>query len=144
MCGTIFSIHGVHIPSKCIESIYFYSCPSSPLKTPGRIFWKSVSPKTKWVEKTMICFIKIQPENIKMTWNIGLFIFCMIYNFSKCDSFTILWILLSKLAESIEGKVMNKDTFFIMNKIWRLLLQENTPIYTKYFYCLLDQWAFHN
>ena len=25
-----------------------------------------------------------------MTWNIGLFIFCMIYNFSKCDGFTTL------------------------------------------------------
>ena len=51
---------------------------------------------------------------------------------------------LSKLAESKEGKAMNKDTFFIMNKIWRLLLQENTPTYTKNFYCLLNQWAFHN
>ena len=51
---------------------------------------------------------------------------------------------LSKLAESKEGKAMNKDTFFIMNKIWRLLLQENMPIYTKHLYCLLNQWAFHN
>ena len=56
----------------------------------GRIFWKSVCPKTKKVEKTMICFIKIQSENIKMTWNIRLFIFYMIYNFYKCDGFTVL------------------------------------------------------
>ena len=39
-----FSIYGVHI-RKWIESMHFYSCPSSPLKTPGTIFWKSVSPK---------------------------------------------------------------------------------------------------
>ena len=46
--------------------------------------------KNKCVEKTMICFIKIPSENMKMTWNISLFICCMIYNFSKCDGFTVL------------------------------------------------------
>ena len=60
----------------------------SPIKTPGRIFLKSVSPKTKEMEKTMICFMKIQSENIKIPWNIILLIFCMIYNFSKCEGFT--------------------------------------------------------
>ena len=45
--------------------------------------------KNKKVEETMICFIKIQSENMKMTWNISLFIFCMIYNFSKFDGFTV-------------------------------------------------------
>ena len=49
--------------------------------------------KNKGVEETMICFIKIQSENMKMTWNISLFICCMIYNFSKCDGFTVLWII---------------------------------------------------
>ena len=92
MCGEIFSIYDIHIPRKCIESMHFYSCLSPSLKTPSRIFWKSVSPKTKGVEETMICFIKIQSENMKMTWNINLFIFCMICNFSKCDGFTVLWI----------------------------------------------------
>ena len=93
MCGKNFSIYGVHIPRKCIESMHFYSCPSPPLKTPGRIFWKSVSPKTKGMEKTMICFIKIQSENSKMKWNISFFICCLICNFSKCDGFTVLWII---------------------------------------------------
>ena len=37
MCGKIFSIYGVHIPRKCIESMHFYLCLSPPLKTPGRI-----------------------------------------------------------------------------------------------------------
>ena len=44
----------------------------------------------KGVEETMICFIKIQSENMKMTWNIRLFIFGMICNFFKCDGFTVL------------------------------------------------------
>ena len=35
-------------------------------------------------------FIKIQSENMKMTWKIRFFIFCMICNFFKCDGFTIL------------------------------------------------------
>lgn len=26
---------------------------------------------------------------------------------------------------------MNKDTFLIINKIWRLLYQEKVPVYTK-------------
>ena len=46
----------VHIPSKYIESVVFYSWP--------------VSPMTKGVEETMFCLIEIQSENIKMTWNI--------------------------------------------------------------------------
>ena len=78
------SIYGVQIPRKCIEFIHFYSCPCPPLKTSGR---KSVSPKTKGVEETMICFIKVQSENMKTTWNISLFMFWMICNFSKCDGF---------------------------------------------------------
>ena len=91
MCGKSYPIYGVHIPRKCIESMHFYSYPSPSLKTPGRIFWKSVSPKTKVVQETMICFIRIKSENMKMTWNVSLFIFCiMICNFSKCDGFTIL------------------------------------------------------
>ena len=77
-----FSIYGVHIPRKCIESMHFYLCSSPPLKTPGRTFLKFVSLKTKWVEETMIFFIKIQTKNMKMTWNISLFILCVICNFS--------------------------------------------------------------
>ena len=46
--------------------------------------------KNKAVEETMICFIKIQSENVKMTWNFTSFIFCMIYSFSKCDGLTVL------------------------------------------------------
>ena len=36
MCGKKFSIYGVNIPRKCIESRHFYSCPSPQLKTPSR------------------------------------------------------------------------------------------------------------
>ena len=41
----------------------------------------------------MICFIKIQSENMKMTWNISLFTFCMICNFSRCDGLAVLQII---------------------------------------------------
>ena len=92
-CGKVSSIYGVHVPRECIKSMYIYWCPSPPLKTPGRIFWKFIFPKTKGVEKIMICFIKIQSENLKMTWNISFFIFCMICKFSKCDGLTVLWII---------------------------------------------------
>ena len=56
-----------------------------------------VSPKTKRVEETIICFIQIQSENIKMTWNINLFklfyFLCLICSFFKCDGSTVLWII---------------------------------------------------
>ena len=74
---------GVHIHRKCIESRHFYSCSSSPIKT--QKFLKVCFPQQqKAVERTLICFIKIQSGNMKMNWSIRLFIFCMICNFSKC------------------------------------------------------------
>ena len=58
---------------------------------PSSIFSKIYSPQQlKGMKKTMICFIKIQIENMRMTWNIRLFIFCMIRSFFKCDGFTVL------------------------------------------------------
>ena len=52
----------------------------------------------KEADENVISFIKIQSENMKMTWNISLFMFYMIWNFSKCDGFTILWIIAIQLC----------------------------------------------
>ena len=67
--GKKISIYDVHISIKCIESMHFYSSPSPPLKTPGRISWKSCF-LTEGVEETMIFSTKIRSENMKMNWNI--------------------------------------------------------------------------
>ena len=45
---TVFHLWCSH-SQKIIESMLFYSCPSLPLETPGRIFWKSVSPETEGI-----------------------------------------------------------------------------------------------
>ena len=46
---------------------------------PGNIFLKiCFSQQHEGLEETMICLIKIHSENMKMTWNIRLFIFCAI------------------------------------------------------------------
>ena len=95
MCGKKFPIYGAHI-RKWIESMHFYPVPHPKLQV--QFFENLFHPraKNKCVEKTMICFIKIPSENMKMTWNISLFICCMfiyIYSFSKCDCFTVLWII---------------------------------------------------
>ena len=71
----------------------FTHAPVPHSKLQAGFFENLFYPKTKGVEKTMICCIKIQSENMKMTWNIRLFIFCMIYNFSKYDGFTGLEII---------------------------------------------------
>ena len=42
----------------------------------------------------MLCSIKIQSQNMKMTWNTSLFPFGLFQcSFSKCDGFTILLII---------------------------------------------------
>ena len=64
MCGEIFSIYDVH-----------------PLKTPGRIFWKFVCPRRKGSRKLWFALWKL------------VYLYVMIYNFSKCDGFTVLWII---------------------------------------------------
>ena len=47
----------------------------------------------------MICSIKIQSEDMKMTWNISLFTSCMICDFSKCDDFTVLQLNISQIKQ---------------------------------------------
>ena len=47
MCGKIFSNYSVHIPRKCIEYMYFYSCPSFPAENSRLDFLKICFPKDK-------------------------------------------------------------------------------------------------
>ena len=131
MYGKNFQIYGVHIPRKCIEFRHFYSCPLPPhsvlvpkflsshprqreishsqlpitqLIIPRQhFFWKFVFPQQqKGVEETMIFFIRIQSKNMKVAWNIRLFIFCMICNFFKYifvnNICHIVWYLLPLLC----------------------------------------------
>ena len=79
----------------------FTHAPVPHLKLQVQFFENLLPPRAtkKGMEGTMICFIKIQSENLKMTWNISLFIFYMIYNFSKCDGFTVLSIISIKYCQ---------------------------------------------
>ena len=100
LASSVHPSYCVQIPRKCIESRHFSSCPylssqnrppSSPHQTlrrgkllisPGSIFLKICFPKKeKGVKETMIWFISFQSENMKMTWIIRLYVFCMICNF---------------------------------------------------------------
>ena len=75
VCGKFFQFIVFTSPENALNLCIFAHAPFPPFKTQGRIFWKYVFPKTKGVEKTMICFIKTQWENIKTTWNISLITF---------------------------------------------------------------------
>ena len=79
------------LPSSCHHAIGRRKLVIPPQ---AAFFRKSVSPNSRngRRERTMICFMKIQSEYMKMTWSIRFFIFCMICNFSKCDGFTVLQI----------------------------------------------------
>ena len=68
MCGKIFLIYLFYIPRKRIESMHFSSYPSPPLKSPGRICWKSFSTKMKGVEETGLRYqnsIRKYEDNLK-------------------------------------------------------------------------------
>ena len=73
-------------------SSYYQSRGRGKLLIPPRIIFSNICfpQQQKGVEETMICFIEIQLENIKMAQNIRLFIFFMICNFFECDYFTVL------------------------------------------------------
>ena len=77
MCGKNFSIYGVHIPRKSLNLCFFTHAPVPHSKLLLEFFENLFSPR-QGVEEAMICSIKIQSENIKMTWNISLFPFGMI------------------------------------------------------------------
>ena len=83
----VFSLWCSHSP-KMNWMYHFYSCPSPLLKTPGRIFWKSVFPQTRW-RKLWFALSKFNQK----IWR-WLVYFHLVYfhdcNFSKCDGFTVL------------------------------------------------------
>ena len=100
MCGKNFYIHGSQIPRKCIDLRHFclfptQSLPSSfchqalgsrkLLVTQAAFFRESVSFISRKGWRKLICLIRISSENMKLTWNIIFFIYCMICNFFKSN-----------------------------------------------------------
>ena len=65
MCEKKVSIYGVPI-RKWIESMHFYSCPSSPLKTPGTTFFLKIrfpqGPRTKGWRKLWFALLKFNQK----------------------------------------------------------------------------------
>ena len=90
MCRKKFSIYGFHgfqfIPRKTLNLCFFTHAPvpHSNFSFPAR--------QNGW-EEVMNFSIKIQSENMKMTWNISLFPFGMIAIFLNLMVFTILEII---------------------------------------------------
>ena len=92
MCGENLSIYGVHIPGKSLNLCFFTHASKLLVE-----FFESLFPPRQELKKTMICSVKIQSENIKMTWNISLFPFGMIAIFLNvmtlqlCKQYQIVW-----------------------------------------------------
>ena len=78
MCGKDFSIYGVHIPRKSLNLCFYTHAPVAHSKLLGEFFENLFPPRQKGWEEAMICYIKIQLENMKMAWNISLFPFGLI------------------------------------------------------------------
>ena len=78
MCGKNFSIYGVHILRKSLNLCFFTHVPVPHSKILAEFFENLFPPRQRGWEDAVICCIKIQSENMKMTWNIGLFPYDMI------------------------------------------------------------------
>ena len=79
MCGKNFQLIVFTLENE-LNLCIFSHAPVPHSKLLVQIFKNLFPPraKNKGVEETMICFIKIQSKNMDMTWNISLFICCMI------------------------------------------------------------------
>ena len=73
MCGKNLSIYGVHIPRKSLNLWFFTHAPVSHSKLLVTFFENLFPPRQKGWEEAMICSVKIQSENMEMTWNISSF-----------------------------------------------------------------------
>ena len=78
MCGKIFKVVVFAFLANALNLGIFTHAPVPHWKLQAEFFENLFPQQQKGVEKTVICFIKIQSGNMKMT----LFIFCMICNFS--------------------------------------------------------------
>ena len=78
MCGKKFSIYGVHILRKSLNLCFFTHAPAPHSKLLVEFFENLFPQRQKGLEEAMICSVKIQSGNMKMTWNISLFPFGMI------------------------------------------------------------------
>ena len=92
--GKLFQFYGIHIPKKCIESRNFYSCPNSPIKTPGRNFENLFAPRRKGWKKPWFTLLKY---NQKISRWPGTLIYFTRYTFAW---FVIFWnVMALKLCE---------------------------------------------
>ena len=67
-----------HIPRNSLNLCFFTHAPVPHSKLLVEFFENLFPPRQKGLEEAMICFVKIQSENMKMTSNITLFPFGMI------------------------------------------------------------------
>ena len=97
MCSKKFSIYGVHILRKSLNLCIFTYAPIAHSKLQVEFFENLFAPRQKGLEEAMICSVKIQSENMKMTWNISLFPFGMIAIFLNvmtlqfCKQYQTVW-----------------------------------------------------
>ena len=78
MCGKAFSIYGVHILRNSLNLCFFIHASVAHSKLLVEFFENLFPLRQKGLEEAVICFVKIQSENMKMTSNISLFPFGMI------------------------------------------------------------------
>ena len=88
----LFSIYGVYIPRKFINLCIFTHTPVPHSKLQVEFFENLFPPRRKGWRKLWFTLWKFN-HKIWRWLGTSLFIFCIICNFSKCDGFTVFWII---------------------------------------------------
>ena len=88
-------IYGVPIPRKSMNLSFFAHAPVSHSKLLVEIFENLFPPRQeRWVE-AMVCSVKTESENKKMTWNISLFSLGMIAIFLNVMGLVTILLIIS-------------------------------------------------
>ena len=88
-------IYGVPIPRKSMNLSFFAHAPVPHSKLRVEIFENLFAPRQEGWEEAMICSIKTEPENTKMTWNISSFPLGMIAIFLNVMGLATILLIIS-------------------------------------------------
>ena len=95
--GKMFQFMVFIFQENALNLCIFTNIPVPHSKLQVEFFENLFPPRQKGLEEAMICSVKIQSENMKMTWNISLFPFGMIAIFLNvmtlqlCKQYQIVW-----------------------------------------------------
>ena len=117
--------HALSYSKLAAKILFSFSRREEIVHSPWQHFFENLSlvNSKKWWRKLETWVDDMLYQNsvrkLKKTWNIRFFIFCMIYNFFKCDGFTILQIIsIIKYGNNLLLLLCNDDNLILIILLW--------------------------